>query len=62
MTSPPPRCCPPDQPRLPTVAVSGFGCLAAIIVGYIASRVWPPETSHAWLLVLPSSSVSSRRR
>ncbi|GAA0936999.1 hypothetical protein [Virgisporangium aurantiacum] len=52
MTTSPPPCCPPDQRRLPTVAVSGFGCVGAIIVGGLASWVWPPRTFHAWLLVL----------
>jgi hypothetical protein len=34
------------------MAVSGFERLGAIIVGYVASRIWPPRTFHAWLLVL----------
>jgi hypothetical protein len=52
MTTPPPPGWKPDEPQLPTVAVSGFGCLGAAIVGYLASLVWPPENFHAWLLVL----------
>jgi hypothetical protein len=52
MTTPPPPCCPPDQRRLPTAATTGFGCVGAIIVGLIATRVWPPETFPAWVLVL----------
>lgn len=52
MTTPPPPCCPTDQRRLPTVAVSGFGCLSAVTVGSFAAWVWPPKTFHAWLLVL----------
>jgi len=52
MTRPSPPCCPREQPRVPTAAVSGFGCLGAITVGHLASRIWPPQTFHAWLLVL----------
>jgi hypothetical protein len=52
MTGPTSALPPTDQPRLPAVAVSGFGCLGIITVVYLASRVWPPETFHAWLLVL----------
>jgi hypothetical protein len=52
MSRPPPPCCPPDERRLPTAAVSGFGCLGAITVGYVASRSWPPQTFPVWLLVL----------
>ena len=52
MTAPSPPCCPCDQWRLPTAAVSGFGGGLASVIGILTFWAWPAEALHPRLLVL----------